>query len=234
MNETILVTGATGHTGGQVVRQLHERGGVTVKALSRDPGRVTFPEGVRAVKGDLSDPGSLDEALEGVDRIFLVWPTMFTEHSRNAVIPKLAAQARRIVYLSAAGAETHADPDNASHNRIERLIREHAKEWTFLRSGGHMSNDLATPVPADGVVRGPFLSWARSQIHPKDLAAGERTCRGAVPAGGRRPLRRTVHRRLHDRCLHGARRADRQRGEVFLSTAPTHPPDARPPRAPAG
>ncbi|GAA3307277.1 nucleoside-diphosphate sugar epimerase [Nonomuraea dietziae] len=96
---------------------------------------------------------------------------MFTEHSRNAVIPKLAAQARRIVYLSAAGAETHADPDNASHNRIERLIREHAKEWTFLRSGGHMSNDLATPVPADGVVRGPFLSWARSQIHPKDLAA---------------------------------------------------------------
>ncbi|WP_344830277.1 NmrA family NAD(P)-binding protein [Nonomuraea dietziae] len=43
MNETILVTGATGHTGGQVVRQLHERGGVTVKALSRDPGPGDVP-----------------------------------------------------------------------------------------------------------------------------------------------------------------------------------------------
>ncbi|GAA2378790.1 hypothetical protein GCM10010404_38840 [Nonomuraea africana] len=171
MNETILVTGATGHTGGHVVRQLHERGGVTVKALSRNPEQAAVPDGVRVVKGDLGDPGSLDEALEGVDKIFLVWPTMFTEHSRNLVIPKLAAQARRIVYLSAAGAETHDDADNASHGRIERLIREHAKEWTFLRSGGHMSNDLGTPVPTDGVVRGPFLSWARSQIHPKDLAA---------------------------------------------------------------
>lgn len=171
MKQTILVTGATGHTGGQVVRQLHERGGVTIKALSRNPELATFPDGVQAVKGDLGDPGSLGEALEGVDQIFLVWPTMFTEHTPQEVIPKLAAQARRIVYLSAAGAETHDDPDNASHGRIERLIREYAKEWTFLRSGGHMSNDIGTPVPADGVARGPFLSWARSQIHPKDLAA---------------------------------------------------------------
>jgi uncharacterized protein YbjT (DUF2867 family) len=171
VNETILVTGATGHTGGHVVEQLRERGGVTIKALSRNPEAATVPDGVRLVKGDLGDPGSLDEALEGVDKIFLVWPTMFTEHSRDVVIPKLAAQARRIVYLSAGGAEVHDDPDNASHGRIEQLIREHAKEWTFLRSGGHMSNDLGTPVPADGVVRAPFLSWARSQIHPKDLAA---------------------------------------------------------------
>ncbi|MEU4575865.1 NAD(P)H-binding protein [Nonomuraea sp. ATR24] len=171
MNETILVTGATGHTGGHVVRQLHERGGVTIKALTRDPAKAEFPEGVLAVKGDLSDPASLDEALEGVSKVFLVWPTMFAERSPGVVIPKLAARARRIVYLSAGGAETNDDPDNASHGRIEQLIRQHAEEWTFLRSGGHMSNDLGSPVPADGVVRGPFLSWARSQIHPRDLAA---------------------------------------------------------------
>ncbi|WP_327089278.1 NAD(P)H-binding protein [Nonomuraea sp. NBC_01738] len=171
MKQTILVTGATGHTGGHVVRQLLEHGGVTIKALTRTPEKATFPAGVQVVKGDLGDPASLDEALRDVDQIFLVWPTMFTEESGNEVIPKLAAQASRIVYLSAAGAETNDDPDNASHGRIEALLRQHAKEWTFLRSGGHMSNDLGTPVPADGVVSGPFLSWARSQIHPGDLAA---------------------------------------------------------------
>ncbi|MGH3090349.1 MAG: SDR family oxidoreductase, partial [Rubrobacteraceae bacterium] len=57
----ILVTGATGNVGGQVVSQLASAG-AAVRALVRDPAAADMPEGVEAVVGDLSKPNALEDA----------------------------------------------------------------------------------------------------------------------------------------------------------------------------
>ena len=67
MDTTILVTGATGRVGGQVVAQLAATG-ARVRALARDPAGVT---GAEPVAGDLTRPETLGSALHGVDAVFL-------------------------------------------------------------------------------------------------------------------------------------------------------------------
>ena len=59
---TILVTGATGTVGRQVVEQLVKRG-ADVRALVRDPAKANFPAGVAVAQGDLLDVDSLRGAF---------------------------------------------------------------------------------------------------------------------------------------------------------------------------
>ena len=67
-----LVTGATGHVGGAVARQLHEQGH-SVRALVRDPsGAAGLPAGIELAVGDLDDPGSVSKAVTGADAVFLM------------------------------------------------------------------------------------------------------------------------------------------------------------------
>ncbi|MBY9051573.1 NAD(P)H-binding protein, partial [Pseudomonas fluorescens] len=68
---TILVTGATGTVGRQIVEQLVKRG-ADVRALVRDPAKASFPAGVAVVQGDLLDVDSLRNALSGVSTLFLL------------------------------------------------------------------------------------------------------------------------------------------------------------------
>ncbi|HEX9355919.1 MAG TPA: NmrA family NAD(P)-binding protein, partial [Streptosporangiaceae bacterium] len=67
----ILVTGATGNVGGNLVRLLADAG-TQVRALTRDPDRAAIPAGVTAVTGDLNQPESLSAALAGVSGVFLL------------------------------------------------------------------------------------------------------------------------------------------------------------------
>ncbi|GAA1565675.1 hypothetical protein GCM10009678_55850 [Actinomadura kijaniata] len=67
---TILVTGATGQIGRRVVDRL-VRARVPVRAISRAPENAALPRDVRVVRGDLTDPDSLDGALDGVERVYL-------------------------------------------------------------------------------------------------------------------------------------------------------------------
>ncbi len=67
----ILVTGATGNVGGELVRQLAEAG-QPVRALTRGDAQGGFPPGVQVVPGDLNDPASLRPALHGATGVFLL------------------------------------------------------------------------------------------------------------------------------------------------------------------
>lgn len=69
--QKILVTGATGTVGRQVVAELLARGHM-VRALTRDPAKADFPAGVEVVRGDLTEPDSLVPALEGVTGLHLI------------------------------------------------------------------------------------------------------------------------------------------------------------------
>lgn len=168
----ILVTGATGTVGRQVVSQLLGTG-TAVRALVRDPGSAGLPSSVELARGDLSDPASLTAALDGVDAVFLVWPFTSPEAAADiapGVVAVIAEQARRVVYLSADAAARRPE---AFWARLERLIEQSAAEWTFLRPTGFAKNTLmwAEQIRTGAVVRWPYGAAARSLIHEADIAA---------------------------------------------------------------
>lgn len=67
----ILVTGATGTVGRELVAELARRG-AKVRALSRTPAATAFPAGVETVAADLGDPATLGPALAGIERVFIL------------------------------------------------------------------------------------------------------------------------------------------------------------------
>lgn len=168
----ILVTGATGNAGRQVVRHLLDRG-VAVRGVARDPGRAAGA--LQVVAGDLGKAESLAGALGGVETVFLVWPFLTTEGA-PAVLDLLKRHVRRVVYLSSSGvrdgAERQTDPINQLHADIEALIEGSGLEWTVLRSNTIASNALgwAGQIRTTGVVRGPDIA-ATAVIHEGDIGA---------------------------------------------------------------
>ena len=176
----ILVTGATGTVGRQVVAQLSERG-VPVRAVTRDPASARLPAGVGAgvgagvevVRGDLADPASLELHLAGVDAVFLVWPFTSPEVAADLgarVVEVLARHVTRFVYLSA---EAAAGRPVSFWATIERLIEGTGAAWTFLRPTGFATNTLmwADQIRGQARVRWPYGAATRSLIHEYDIAA---------------------------------------------------------------
>ena len=85
----ILITGATGTTGRDVVGELHRLGAKNVRALVRNPARADFirEAGFEAVAGDFEQPETLAPALEGVERALLLTPpSMQTFEQQRAFI----------------------------------------------------------------------------------------------------------------------------------------------------
>ena len=68
----ILVTGATGNVGREVVKQLGACG-CPVRAMSRNPQSAGLPSDVEVVGADPTAPETLDAALQGIDAVLLVW-----------------------------------------------------------------------------------------------------------------------------------------------------------------
>ena len=172
----ILVTGATGTVGRQVVSQLLATD-VRVRALTRDPDLANLPDAVDVRRGDLTVPESLDACLDGVDVVFLVW-TADPAAVSNAV-DRINKYVRRIVFLSSPHQTPHPlfqqpNPLAAMHAEIERLIKASALDWTFLRPGMFAANARswwAPQIRAGDVVRWPYADAPTAPIHEADIAA---------------------------------------------------------------
>ncbi len=172
----VLVVGATGRVGREVVGQLQARG-AEVSALARNPNAASFPPEVEVVRGDLSVPESLDAHLDGIDAVFLVWTA--PPATVAPVLERIAKHARRIVFLSAPLKTPHPlfqqpNPARALPEQIERLIETSGLEWTFLRPGMFASNALgwwAPQIRAGDLARWPHLAAATAPIDERDIAA---------------------------------------------------------------
>ena len=166
----ILVVGATGNVGREVVSQLLDVG-VAVRAMTRDPDTAELPAGVDVVRGDLSDPVALEAQLDGVDAVFLIWPFVAVQQATDlapVVMDAIARHARRIVYLSAHAAEQ----PGTFWAIVEDAIEGSGAEWTFLRPSGFAANTRmwAEQIDRGDVVRWPYGAAARSLIHERDIA----------------------------------------------------------------
>ncbi|MGW5328309.1 NAD(P)H-binding protein [Streptomyces sp. NPDC004014] len=187
----VLVTGATGRVGRLVVNQLLDAG-MPVRALTRRPeAAATLPAKAEVFTGDLTVPESLEPALSGAGAVLLVWtaPTRTTE----AVVERLAAHVRRVVFLSSPHRTPHPffqqpNPMAVLHAEIERLIAATGLESTILRPGMFASNSLAWWAPAiraGEVVRWPYGAAESAPVDDRDLASvAARTLHQDGYAGG--------------------------------------------------
>jgi uncharacterized protein YbjT (DUF2867 family) len=179
MNEqrTVLVTAATGNVGPHAVRHLLDAGArVRALVIAGDPNLGRLPAGVETYVGDLAHPDSLDQALDGVDGVFLMWPFFsLNTTTAPAVVAKLERHVRRVVLVSSVGVHIGLEPvDNNCHAYLEQLLEKSSLEWTFLRTTGFMANarGFADQIGGGGqVVRFPYGAAARTSVHESDLAA---------------------------------------------------------------
>jgi len=148
----ILVAGSTGTIGSLVVRGLAQQG-VSVHALTRQPDKVSFPAGVTAVKGDMTDIPSMRAALEGADTLFLLNAVVADEVTQAIITLSLAREAgiERIVYLSVLNSDTYTDvPHFTGKYTVERMIEQFDLPVTVLRPSYFMQNDA---MLRDGLIK---------------------------------------------------------------------------------
>jgi uncharacterized protein YbjT (DUF2867 family) len=169
---TILVTGATGNVGRQVVEQLTRRG-ADVRALVRDPSKANFPAGVPVVQGDLLDVDSLRTAFDGVSTLFLLNAVVPDEFTQALVALNVARDAgiERIVYLSVIHSDVYVNvPHFAGKFGVERMLQQMGNA-TILRPAYFMDNDLTIKdvVFQYGVYPMPIGSKGLAMIDARDI-----------------------------------------------------------------
>jgi uncharacterized protein YbjT (DUF2867 family) len=175
----ILIIGATGNTGRQVLAQLPPTD-VKVRALIRNPQKASLPPHIQVVPGDLTLPATLDKCLDGIDAVFLVWTA--PPATVAPALERILKHTRRIVFLSSPHKTPHplfqgSQPNavSALHAEIEQMIETSGVEWTFLRPGMFAANAVfwwGPQIRAGGdVVRWPYLAAPTAPIHERDIAA---------------------------------------------------------------
>jgi len=167
----ILVTGAAGNVGGEVVRALLDRG-EPVRALTRDGAGPGLPDGTQRVAGDLNRPDSLAPALDGASGLFLL--------PGYQDMPGLLAAARRAgvrrVALLSGGSAGDGDLTNAVSAymiRSEEAVHASGLAWTVLRPSAFMSNAFRwrPQLRAGDLVRAPFAGVRNAVTDPADIGA---------------------------------------------------------------
>jgi uncharacterized protein YbjT (DUF2867 family) len=167
----IVVTGATGNVGGEVVTALSARG-QQVRAVVRDPERASLPAGVEVVHGDLELPESLTSSLAGARAVFLLggWGDM------TGLMRRIADAGVQHVVLLSSRCVIGGKVDNPiTHMWLESeaAVRDSGLEWTVLRPSSFHANALRwLPQLREGdLVQAPWPQVAIASIDPADIAA---------------------------------------------------------------
>jgi uncharacterized protein YbjT (DUF2867 family) len=170
---TILVTGATGNVGRNVVEQLVNRG-ADVRALVRDRSKATFPAGIDVAKGDLLDVDALRAAMSGVSALFLLNGVVADEFTQALIALNVARQAgiERIVYLSVIHSDIYVNvPHFAGKFGVERMIEQMGMGATILRPAYFMDNEITIKdvITGSGVYPMPIGDKGLAMVDARDL-----------------------------------------------------------------
>ena len=164
---TVLVTGARGGVARTAIRMLREKG-VGVRAASSDPSKAEPIEGVAVIGLDLTDPASVEAALDGVDAVF----TYAAKDIGGLVDGMRKTGVSRVVLLSSIAAEYAGSTIGAFHLAAEEPLRSSGIPTTVLRPGMFATNARwwADSIRTEGVVRIPYPDAQVCPIHEADMA----------------------------------------------------------------
>jgi uncharacterized protein YbjT (DUF2867 family) len=180
LTETILITGATGTVGSEVVKQLSAKGeNIIVKAAARSATDNTFENlnRVQVVQLDYDKPDSLAVALKGVDKLFLLTPfqSNMVDLTSNLVSEAKKAKVKYIAKQSVMGAD--AEPGitpGRLHRQAEKIIEESGIPFTFLRPNFFMQNFVnyySNLIRSQGAFYTPAGDAKVSFVDVRDIAA---------------------------------------------------------------
>jgi uncharacterized protein YbjT (DUF2867 family) len=166
----ILVTGATGNVGKPMVELLSDAG-VPFRAFVRDPERARAVLGadVDLARGDFAESTTLDAALGGADRMFLLSGN--SELETDALGAAVRAGVGRVVKQSALGVGLDPPP---FHRRIEETLESSGLGFTHLRPTAFMqtlAGYLPALIDAEGVFRLPAGEGRVAWVDTRDISA---------------------------------------------------------------
>jgi len=175
MEKTVLVTGATGTIGRDVVKILSESG-VAVRAGVRDQakGRKQFGIEIELTTLNFEDAASFLDTLKGVEKVFLLPPPLRNQVELTNAFVSAAKRTgvRHIVKLSAIGVDGGTQFTVGKwHAAGEQHVRESGLAFTFLRPNSFMQNFINYFPPRDGVIYLPWGNGKASFVDTRDIAA---------------------------------------------------------------
>jgi uncharacterized protein YbjT (DUF2867 family) len=173
----ILVTGSTGNVGSNLVQEL-ARSGVPARALVHEAEKSPPVQrlGLETVVGSFEDEASLREAMDGVERLYLLAPPgveVMVEQQLRVLSAAKETGVQYVVKQSSVCADERTDASIIlAHRRIEEEIEASGIAWTHLRPNWFMQNELgqAASVARDGVFYAPDVTQV-SMIDARDVAA---------------------------------------------------------------
>jgi len=175
MNSKILVTGATGNVGREVVNSLQENG-INCRIGVRNPTKMTcqFGDKVEVIAFDFLLPDTFDNAFAGIEKLFLVRPPQLSNIDHDiapAIHHAIKSGVKHIVFLSLQGVESARI---TPHYKIERLIKTLDVDYTFLRAGFFMQNLNTThkaEIRDEHIIAVPVGNAKTSFIDVRDIGA---------------------------------------------------------------
>ena len=184
MTETILVTGATGTVGNEVVKRLLSAKGqkreedIIVKAAARSANDDTFRNlGVQIAQLDYNKPDTLSTALRGVNKVFLLTPfqSNMVDLTLNLVNEAKNVGVKHIVKQSVLGADAEQEiTPSRLHRQAEKIIEESGIPFTFLRPNFFMQNFVTFYshfIKTQGAFYVPAGDAKASFVDVRDIAA---------------------------------------------------------------
>src|SRR5664279_3141892 len=169
----ILVTGGTGKVGAEVVSELQKRH-ADIRLLVRKEGAPT-PKGVEVAIGNLLDPVSIQKALQGVDKLYLLNAVLPDELTQGLIAYDLAKRLKlkHIVYHSVFRVDHCKDvPHFAAKLAIENALREFDVPFTIIRPNYFSQNDatLQEALTKAGIYPMPLGQVGISTVDVRDIA----------------------------------------------------------------
>jgi uncharacterized protein YbjT (DUF2867 family) len=170
---TILVTGSTGNVGSHVLRELRKRDAHARVLVRKQP--ATPPEDVEVAVGDLLDPVSVEKAIRGVDKLYLLNAVVPDELTQGLIAYGLAKKhcLKQVVYHSVFRADEFKDvPHFASKATIEAALKAYDVPYTIIRPNYFHQNDeaLKEALLGSGIYPTPLGPIGVASVDVRDIA----------------------------------------------------------------
>src|SRR5690348_13913003 len=173
----ILITGATGNIGVELIRKL-SAGGQPVRAFvrNRSQARAIALPGIELVEGDFARPETFKPALAGVERLFLLIPSSseVEQQQRNFVDAATTSKVKHIVKLSQLGADERSPGRfQRYHGAVESYIRKSGVAYTFLRPNLFMQGllNFRSTISNQDAFYAPAGNAQVSAVDVRDIAS---------------------------------------------------------------